>query len=66
MPIFQKKSPKGIFKILEEPSYYRLPGTYFHTPLQKVRGFGFTWLRAVTAIKKYSYGNPSSIEKFDP
>jgi len=39
--------------------YGYLPETNSHKNLQKVKGFvgGFTWLRGVTTIKKYSYGN---------
>jgi hypothetical protein len=42
-----------------QPAYRHLPGAPSHTRLRKVRGFvvGFTWLRGVRMVKKYSFWN---------
>jgi hypothetical protein len=49
-----------------ESEWRHLPEILSHDFLQKVRGFvdRFTWLRGVTTILKYSYGNLGSRQKF--
>jgi hypothetical protein len=49
-----------------ESEWRHLPEILSHDFLQKVRGFvdRFTWLRGVTTILKYSYGNQESRQKF--
>jgi hypothetical protein len=54
------RKPPGVLYLMEASYCHLLVTPPSHFTPQKVRGFvvGFTGQRGVTAIKKYSYGNP--------
>ena len=54
-----KDLQKGITTPLEVSHDHLLITPPSHFRLQKVRGLvvGFSWLRGITTVKKYSYGN---------